>query len=204
MHHRVPVFPLCLDCPRVCQSNTVRKVISSAQRVITLAGSTQPKYGDGFGKYAHFNRPTGLAVDHLGTVFVADTGNHCVRQIERNGVVRTLSGSGRCGDRDGLLLSAELNRPCAVAVGAGVLYVVDQGNHKVKCVTLLHTIPVPLPDAEPDTDKESINSLTDWYLVHQAEHMDDPDSEEEEEVAGAGAGAGAPAKPVAKAKGRAR
>ncbi len=85
------------------------------------------RYGDGFGKYAHFNRPTGLSVDHVGTVFVADTGNHCVRQVERNGVVKTLAGAGgQAGDVDGWLTDARLCRPCSVAAGPGVLYVCDQ------------------------------------------------------------------------------
>jgi hypothetical protein len=153
------------------QSNRVRKLCGDTGTVITLAGSGQARHGDGFGVYAHFQRPVGLAVDHAGTVFVADTGNHRIRQIESNGVVRTLAGCGVPSDADGGLLECGLRSPCGIVAGPGYLLVADHGNHKIKGITLLHPTPIPLPEAEPDTDVESVNSLENWYTVYQAAEL---------------------------------
>jgi hypothetical protein len=137
----------------------------------TLAGSGHAKFGDGFGEYAHFNYPFGICVDHVGTLFVADFGNHLIRIVEANGFVRTLAGSGNPGDRDGIQFDSQFNRPSGIAVGPGFLLVADQFNHKIRKISLVHRKPIPVPEAEPDTDVESVNSLEDWYKVYRAEHM---------------------------------
>lgn len=137
--------------------------------VFTLAGSGHAKHADGFGEFAHFSFPTGIAVDHMGTLYVAEFGGHRVRVVEPNGLVRTLVGSGKAGDRNGVGLDCELNHPSGIAVGPGYLLVADQFNHKIKRITIVHRAPIVIPEAEPDTDVESLNSLEDWYNVYEAE-----------------------------------
>jgi DNA-binding beta-propeller fold protein YncE len=51
-------------------------------------------YVDGPISRARFNRPTGVAVSRDGRIFVADNGNHCIREIA-HGVVSTFAGGGR-------------------------------------------------------------------------------------------------------------
>jgi len=73
-------------------SHTVRKV-STAGVVSTLAGTPGVAgNADGPCSRAQFNQPRGVAVDSAGDVFVADSGNHCVRKITPAGVVSTLAG----------------------------------------------------------------------------------------------------------------
>ena len=58
----------------------IRK-ITSAGKETTLAGSTEG-YKDATGTAAQFDYPHGVAVDSSGNLYVADTGNHCIRKIE--------------------------------------------------------------------------------------------------------------------------
>jgi sugar lactone lactonase YvrE len=55
--------------------------LSSAGIVSTIAGSI-PGYEEGEGSEAKFNLPSGLAVDPLGTIYVADLGNNRIRRID--------------------------------------------------------------------------------------------------------------------------
>ena len=102
-------------------------------RVSLLAGSGQAGYANGLGRAARFNQPQGLAVGADGTVYVADVGNNCIRQVSPTGQVRTLAGSPQPGKANGVGALAHFRRPLAVAVGAdGSVYVADQGNGSVR------------------------------------------------------------------------
>ncbi|CAK0830274.1 unnamed protein product [Prorocentrum cordatum] len=70
---------------------------AEATTVSTLAGSDASGYADGQGAAASFYRPTGVAVDGAGNVFVADCYNHRIRKISAGGAVSTLAGSGASG-----------------------------------------------------------------------------------------------------------
>ena len=108
-------------------ASTVRK-IAPGGIVTTLAGSAVSNgYGiiDGRGATAHFSRPQGIAVDAAGTVYVADTDNHAIRRISRDGIVTTLAG-GVPGSADGTGLDAQFIGPQSVAIDAsGTLLVAD-------------------------------------------------------------------------------
>jgi sugar lactone lactonase YvrE len=61
-------------------NSTIRR-ISAAGIVTTLARGTRPgDHADGTGGGARFNAPAGVAVDDRGNLFIADTGNHTIRQ----------------------------------------------------------------------------------------------------------------------------
>lgn len=116
-------------------SNRIRK-ITPAGVVTTLAGSGSAGFADGQGVAAEFASPTGVAVSADGTVYVADTGNNCIRQISQAGVVTTLAGSGTAGFANGTGTVARFNRPAGIAIDAGgVLYVADNGNNRIRQVT---------------------------------------------------------------------
>src|ERR1039457_4598175 len=73
-------------------NHTIRQ-ITPGGAVSTLAGLAGVSgSADGTGSAALFNQPQGVAVDGAGNVYVADTGNHTIRQIAPGGVVSTLAG----------------------------------------------------------------------------------------------------------------
>lgn len=71
----------------------------------------------------------------LGTLYVADQGNHRIRHIATAGVFTTLAGTGTLGvsGDGGAATDAELAYPDGVTVGpAGTLYVADTNNNLIR------------------------------------------------------------------------
>lgn len=71
--------------------NKIRK-ISPTGLVSTVAGSDKIGSLDGEGTAASFYNPTGLALDAIGNLYVADLSNHRIRKISPSGLVSTLAG----------------------------------------------------------------------------------------------------------------
>jgi serine/threonine-protein kinase len=100
--------------------------------------------GDGLpASRARLFAPHAAAVDAAGNLLVADTYNHRIRRIDREGIITTVAGSGRgayTGD-NGLALKASLNNPQGIAPGPdGSLYIADTYNHVVRRVDPKGTI----------------------------------------------------------------
>ncbi len=123
---------------------TIRKV-TPAGSVTTLAGNATNIVGgyptggssDGFGLNAQFTSPSGVAVNAGGMIYVADTGNHTIRQITPEGLVTTLAGTaGSRGSADGIGPTARFYDPGGLGIdGAGNIYVADQGNSTIRRVS---------------------------------------------------------------------
>jgi sugar lactone lactonase YvrE len=82
------------------------------------------------------NNPQGIALDSAAILFIADTYNHVVRRVGRDGAVTTFAGTqaGLAGD-GGPADRAQLNLPQAVAVGPdGSVYVSDAANSRIRRV----------------------------------------------------------------------
>jgi len=117
------------------QNNRIRKITSEGV-VTTLAGSGNQTFADGTGVAASFSRPSGVAVDASGNVYVADSNNNMIRKITSVGVVTRLAGAGSMGFTDGTGTAAKFNLPEGVAVDAsGNVYVADTFNHRIRKIT---------------------------------------------------------------------
>ena len=85
-------------------------------------------------------------MDRNGTLYIADTFNHRIREFGKDGVVRTVAGTGKqefSGD-EGPALKAALAAPDSLAVDAsGNIFIADRANWRVRMITLdgiIHTI----------------------------------------------------------------
>ena len=86
---------------------------------------------------AQLNGPVALAVDSVGNLYIADSGNNRVRRVS-NGVISTVAGNGTAGfsGDNGPAASAKLNSPEGVAVdSAGNLCIADSGNQRIREVS---------------------------------------------------------------------
>ena len=108
-------------------------------RIVTIAGTGFPGFaGDGAqATGARLQKPTGIALDAAGNLYIADQGNHRIRKVGSDGIITTIAGTGQPGDdTDGMpATQARLNTPMDVKVdAAGRIYIADTLNHKVKRV----------------------------------------------------------------------
>lgn len=104
------------------------------------AGNGTPGYQDGTFTQAEFREPMGLAISPDGrSLFVADSANHCVRQVhlDDKNRVTTLAGSDKAGDQDGSLASARFSKPWSLSVLPGNrLLVNDRENNLLRLVDI--------------------------------------------------------------------
>ena len=104
--------------------------------VTTVAGNNNATSMDGPIATATFNNPTGVVIDALGNIYVADYFAHKIRKISNSGVVTTLAGSGNVGSIDDTGSVASFNYPFALALDASEnIYVADLYNNKIRKVT---------------------------------------------------------------------
>jgi len=116
-------------------NNSIRKVVIATGETTTLAGSTAgtPGSANGTGTAARFNQPSGITTDNS-SLYVADAGNHTIRQIVINtGEVTTLAGTaGTSGATDGAV--GRFFNPRGITTDGTNLYVADTGNHTIRQV----------------------------------------------------------------------
>lgn len=117
-------------------NHCIRKITPSGQ-VTTIAGNGQPGGADGVGVLASFNEPRGIACDHNGNLYIADSRNYKIRRIDINGTVTTLAGSGVFGTTNGPAVTARFGFPAGIAVNHGgtVIYVSDYNTHTIRKIT---------------------------------------------------------------------
>ncbi|GAB9469746.1 hypothetical protein Gpo141_00007014 [Globisporangium polare] len=125
---------------------------NGVESAILTRSPARPHAGlaDGDSLSSRYDTPMGIAVDVNGVVFVADTGNHLIRRIERDGTTNTLAGNvapsevavpgcvppylrGVAGFRDGNLTYARFNSPRDVTIGPQSTMVVADG-HRIRRV----------------------------------------------------------------------
>jgi sugar lactone lactonase YvrE len=118
-------------------SNQTIREVSPSGNVTTLAGmSGVGGTSDGGGASARFFYPGGIAATGSGTLFVADTGNHIVRQVNGTSVTTFAGAVGGQGSSDGTGASAAFEYPYGLAAdGSGNIYIADHGNNTIRKMT---------------------------------------------------------------------
>ena len=132
-------------------NSIIRKVsrVGTSWVVSTIAGLAGT-YGsaDGTNTAARFGStsggPTGIAVDSIGNVYVADYGNSTIRKLTPMGtdwVVYTIAGlAGNTGSADGTNSTARFTHPYGIAVDyRGAVYVADTYSYTIRKLTLMGT-----------------------------------------------------------------
>jgi sugar lactone lactonase YvrE len=120
----------------------IRKVSVSNGAITTVAGNGTCGFGGGSGPATsvQLQSPAGIALDSLGNLYIADSGNNVVRQVSLpNGTIATVAGSGNYGysGDGGSATLAQLKTPFGVAVDSlgKNLYIADTGNNRVRQVS---------------------------------------------------------------------
>lgn len=100
----------------------------------TAIGSGRPGLADGPAHNAEFRHPQGMALAG-DTLYVADTGNHAIRQVDlRSGQVVTIAGTGQFGTSyagPGPARQVDLRSPWALALRGEVLFIAMAGMHQI-------------------------------------------------------------------------
>jgi DNA-binding beta-propeller fold protein YncE len=118
------------------EGNAIHRIDVKAMRIHHVAGTGVQGYSgdDGPARAAMLGGPKGLAWSR-DRLFVADTENHVVREIDlASGTIRTVLGTGQRGDGpDGDPRRCALARPHGVLVDArGTVYVGDSEAHRIR------------------------------------------------------------------------
>ena len=119
-------------------NSRIRKVDTNGI-ISTLAGTNGRAYsGDGsLAVNANLNYPANIALDTLGNLFIADSGNNRIRKVDGGGIITTVAGTGVAGySGDGsLAVNAKLSSPSGVALDSrGNMYIADTGNNRIRLV----------------------------------------------------------------------
>jgi sugar lactone lactonase YvrE len=85
--------------------------------------------GDGGpAKFAQLNDPNGIVFDADGNLYFADSGNHRIRRIDKNGIITTVAGTGIAGysGDGGPATRAQLAYPLGMGItSGGLIYIAD-------------------------------------------------------------------------------
>ena len=120
-------------------NNVIRKVTPSGI-ISTYAGNGTSGYsGDGgAATSAELHTPEGLAVDAAGDLFIADSQNNRIREVNTSGMISTFAGNGTYGytGDGGPATNAEMRYPQDVKVNtSGDVFVVDYDNNVIREVS---------------------------------------------------------------------
>ncbi len=100
------------------------------------AGTGRAGRRDGAADQAEFDSPQGLLWDPKGGLWVADSGNHCLRHINLQRQVTTFAGTCVAGYRDGERDQAQFREPFGLALGSdGSVYVADLADRRIRRIT---------------------------------------------------------------------
>ncbi len=180
-------------------NHRIRRVDLTTGMITTVAGTGQQGFsGDGGpSTAATLSYPSGVALDALGNLYIADSQNHRIRKVDVNGIITTVAGNGARGfsGDNGPATAASFKEPVAVAVSStGFLFVADTADHRVRRIDPSGTITTVAgngtfmaPNPGPATQSSirwpqalAVDALGNLYIADFGSHMIlrlDPDGE---------------------------
>jgi trimeric autotransporter adhesin len=123
-------------------NNKIRVVASGTGKISTVVGVGTAGYsGDGaYATSAELRGPYGVAIDNIGNIFIADSGNNVIRKVSiLTNAIETFAGTGVAGyDGDGGIASiATMSNPRGVFIdSSGNLYVAEYGNMIIRQIVV--------------------------------------------------------------------
>lgn len=118
----------------IADSNHNRIVVASLDGLLLQTiGNGSAGFADGNLETAQFRKPQGLAFDGA-NLYVADTGNHAIRQIDlTKNTVETIAGTGVQGHFSpaGKARETLLNSPWDLLLAGNELFIAMAGNHQI-------------------------------------------------------------------------
>jgi hypothetical protein len=121
-------------------NHLIRRIEIASRTVTTVAGIASV---GGFADSAllvpaSFNSPSGIVADSSGNLFVADTANHRIRQIDASATVTTLAGNGAQTSVDGIGTDATFSSPINLAIDSSgqTLFVADAGTSVIRSIAI--------------------------------------------------------------------
>jgi len=133
----------------------IAETVHDRIRKVTPGGTITTVAGGGSGgdggpaTAASLWMPSGVAVDAVGNLYIADTGNNRIRKVTPAGTITTVAGGGSGGD-GGPATAACLASPGGVAVDAtGNLYIADSNNYRIRKVTPAGVITTAAGNGQP-------------------------------------------------------
>jgi sugar lactone lactonase YvrE len=124
--------------------NLVREVNAASSTITVVAGGGTAAGTDGFGDggtatSAFLSNPSGVALDSVGNLYIADTGYSLIRRVDMTtGIITAVAGNGSLGysGDNGLATSATLAGPQGVTLdAANNIYVADFGNNAIRQIS---------------------------------------------------------------------
>jgi sugar lactone lactonase YvrE len=159
-------------------SNLVHKVSVATGTVTTIAGTGVAGYcGDGGPAVsACLNQAEAVALDAIGNLYIADTGNNRIRKIDAtSGVITTVAGNGSSTGSWGNGITAtlaSLSNPSAVAVDyAGNLFIVDSYNQRLTRVDAQSRAISTFGGFNPSVMGLTVDSLGNVYFTDWAQNL---------------------------------
>jgi len=131
-------------------ANQVYEVDPTGTTLSVFAGlgwpAEDPQQYKGLAVNGNLNNPEGLAIDSVGNIYIADTQAYLIREVETNGNIITIAGSGHycsappngCGDNGPSTgPNALLGAPVGVGTDAnGNVYIADTGSNEIRVVNM--------------------------------------------------------------------
>ena len=116
-------------------NNVIRKVNTSGI-ISTFAGGGSSGLGDGgLATSAELNRPYGVAVDTSGDVYIVDTNNDRIREVNTSGIISTFAGGGSIFVDGCSATSAHLFESYGIAVDtSGDVYIAEKNTNRIRKV----------------------------------------------------------------------